>query len=209
MPRNLKILLICLSAVIVMGMLTALLQGNIAPKTRGIIKVSGFQDWQELGKYSYRQLYGRLVYVEQIQFGYSPAEEEKFQAFLDGFLKHAEKQNDSRWGLDKTGELGKRILTFPGGDVFRASTKESVLEKEGRRIYIQFGDLISPDKVDGLPSHCKEQKMFFDYDCIRSRVSVVAKGKWHKVNSCSKATLDQVAKKDYLILTNDEECLEN
>lgn len=209
MPRGLKILLISLCCVVVLGMLTVFLQGNIAPKSRGIIKVSGFQDWQELGKFSYRQLYGRLGYVEQIQFGFELEEQKTVDEFLEGFLKHAAEQKDERWGYDKVGELGKRLLLKPGENLFRASSKESVIEKEVRRIFIQFGELEHAKNLDELPKRCKEKEYFFDYECIRIRVSLVAAGKWKKVTSCKKATLDQVGKKDYLVLINDSDCDHN
>lgn len=206
MPRGLKILLISLCCVVVLGMLTVFLQGNIAPKSRGIIKLSGFQDWQELGKYSYRQLYGRLGYVEQIQFGFETEDQEIVDEFLQGFLKHAAEQQDERWGYDKVGELGKRFLLRPDENLFRASSKESVIEKEVRRIFIQFGKLEHAKDLTEIPKHCQEKEYFFDYDCIRIRVSMVGAGKWDKINNCKKASLDQVGKKDYLVLTNDSDC---
>ena len=206
MPKSIKILLLGLSLVVTTGMLLLVLQGNIAPKSRGIIKASGFDGAGELGKYSYRQLYGRLVYVEQIQFGFPAEKSAMVDEFLRGFLSHAQEQQDSRWQEGAMGSLGPRILLRPGESVFRASTKESVVEKEVRRIYIEFGDLLSPTEMDGLASRCKETPYFFDYECIRQRISLVAAGKWHKISRCFVATLDQVAKKDYLILTHTKTC---
>lgn len=211
MPKYLKILFISLSILIIVGLLAFVINGQIVPKTRSIIKVSGFKDNQELGKFVYRQLYGRLVYVDNIIISSNAEQIPALEKILTGFQAEAKRLKHEPWVDKAINEFAdkaspeKSIYVSLAESYFRASVEKEALKS--KTIFIHLDYLFLPKENSQIPAHCDQKENFFTLECIKSRVAMVAAGKWKKVRSCRKATLDQVAGKDYLILLNERECM--
>lgn len=208
-----KIFLILSFVVVVFALMKNVVGGRSYSTTRGVLKLSGLSNFEDLGKHTYRQLFAEFGKSEVV-YWYSKAHRKEIGLkFLEGLNKESKRLGHKEWvavdGIQS--KYGKSDFVFVDDfSLFRVSRLESNDKnkiKKNKSLVFHIDELIHPQKLESFPKSCENKDRLFEFDCVQSTVSIKAAAKWERIESCIKVTVDQVELKDYLILTNQEDCI--
>lgn len=210
MPKYLKIFLFFVSILVVVALMMNVIGGRSYSTTRGVLKLSGIQNYEELGKHTYRQIYPQFGKANQVFWYTGNGYAEVAPGFFQGMNTEAKRLNHPEWKLQNF-ESGvelqdKTFYLVSDNSLFRESRKEnSVLPKKSRLVF-HLDELIHPTKMKSFPENCNSKDRLFEVDCVKATIAIKAAAKWDRIKACTKVSVDQVENYDYLVLINSEDC---